>query len=79
MVGVVGNDFADEHIEFLKGRGINISGLQVVEDGKTFRWKGHYLNDLNQAETLDTQLGVAARLDAPVLRPGRGREDLDDQ
>jgi len=63
MVGVVGGDFAQEHIEFLEDRGINISGLQVVADGKTFRWKGHYLNDLNQAETMNTELGVFADFD----------------
>ena len=32
--------------------------MQIVEGGKTFRWKGDYLGDLNQAETHDTQLGV---------------------
>ncbi len=60
MVGVVGSDFAQEHIDFLEGRGINLSGLKIVPDGKTFCWSGHYMNDLNQAETLDTQLGVFA-------------------
>lgn len=76
MVGVVGSDFADEHIEFFKGKGINISGLQVVEDGKTFRWKGHYLNDLNQAETLDTQLGVFAEFDPELSDHHRTRPFL---
>ena len=58
VVGVVGGDFERSHIEFLESRGINLEGLQIVEGGKTFRWAGHYLNNLNQAETLDTQLGV---------------------
>ena len=58
LVGVVGDDFPPEHLEFLKGRNIDLAGLQVVDGGKTFRWKGDYLGDLNQAVTHDTQLGV---------------------
>ncbi|MCK4777914.1 MAG: sugar kinase [Actinomycetia bacterium] len=57
IVAVVGNDFPLEHIEFLKSRGIETSGLQIVE-GKTFRWKGLYEYDMNQAQTLDTRLNV---------------------
>src|SRR6188768_1111835 len=58
LVGVVGEDFPKEHIEFLKNRNIDLAGLQVVEGGKTFRWKGDYNEDLNQAVTHETQLGV---------------------
>ena len=58
LVGVVGEDFPKEHLDFLRGRDIDLSGLQIVEGGKTFRWKGDYLGDLNQAATHDTQLGV---------------------
>jgi sugar/nucleoside kinase (ribokinase family) len=41
-----------------KSRNIDLAGLQVVEDGSTFRWKGDYNEDLNQAVTHETQLGV---------------------
>jgi sugar/nucleoside kinase (ribokinase family) len=58
LVGVVGEDFPAEHLEFLKSRGIDLAGLQVVEGGHTFRWKGDYNEDLNQAVTHETQLGV---------------------
>ena len=58
LVGVVGDDFPDEHIELLKSRGIDLDGLQIIPDGKTFRWKGDYLGDLNAAETHETHLGV---------------------
>jgi sugar/nucleoside kinase (ribokinase family) len=57
LVGVVGRDFAEEHLEFLRGRGINLEGLQV-RDGKTFHWKGYYDYDVNQAHTLATDLNV---------------------
>jgi len=62
LVAVVGTDFPDEHIETLKGRGVDTAGLKRVE-GRTFRWKGRYEYDLNQAHTLDTQLNVLSSFD----------------
>lgn len=59
LVAVVGQDFPAEPLEFLAGRGVDLSGL-VKTDGKTFRWKGKYGFDLNEAHTLDTQLNVFA-------------------
>lgn len=58
LVGVVGEDFPQEHLDFLKSRGIDLAGLQIVEGGQTFRWKGDYNEDLNQAVTHETKLGV---------------------
>lgn len=58
LVGVVGEDFPKEHIEFFKSRNIDLSGLQIVEGGSTFRWTGDYHEDLNQAVTHETHLGV---------------------
>lgn len=63
MIGVVGHDFEDTHIDFLKSRKIDISGLKVDATGKTFRWTGKYFDDINRRETLDTQLGVFAGFD----------------
>jgi sugar/nucleoside kinase (ribokinase family) len=65
LVAVVGEDFPDSHLDFMKERGINIDGLQKVE-GKTFRWKGRYEYDLNQAHTLETHLNVFESFD-PVI------------
>lgn len=76
LVGVVGGDFDEEHIAFLKGRGVDLSGLQVVSEGKTFRWDGHYLNDLNQAETLGTELGVFGAFDPVLSEEHRGHDFL---
>lgn len=59
LVGVVGEDFPEREIAFLKKRGVDLSGLQIRE-GQTFRWKGQYGFDLNVAETLDTRLNVFA-------------------
>src|SRR5439155_20141723 len=46
-------------LDLLRQRGVDLSGLQVA-DGSTFRWEGKYGYDLNEAKTLDTQLGVFA-------------------
>lgn len=57
LVAVVGEDFPDEHRKMLAERNIDLSGLQTAP-GETFRWKGRYGFDLNEAHTLDTQLNV---------------------
>lgn len=58
MVAVVGDDFPREHLAFLESRGVDIEGLERVEGGQTFRWGGHYIDDLNSASTLFTDLNV---------------------
>src|SRR5438105_8650911 len=57
VVAVVGSDFGDQHIETFQKHKIDIEGLKRTE-GRTFRWKGEYGYDLNEARTLDTQLNV---------------------
>jgi sugar/nucleoside kinase (ribokinase family) len=57
MVAVVGSDFPSRHMHYLAGLGIDISGL-VEEEGKTFRWSGEYGYDLNNRDTIETQLNV---------------------
>jgi sugar/nucleoside kinase (ribokinase family) len=57
LVAVVGEDFPEQHVQFLKSREINTDGLQRIP-GKTFHWTGRYGYDLNEAQTLDTQLNV---------------------
>jgi sugar/nucleoside kinase (ribokinase family) len=57
VVAVVGEDFPQAHLDFLKARGVDLEGV-TREKGRTFRWKGRYGFQLNEAETLDTQLNV---------------------
>ncbi len=57
LVGVVGEDFPEEHVALLGGKGINLDGLERAA-GKTFRWSGRYHDDVNERDTLDTQLNV---------------------
>ncbi len=67
LVGVAGRDFPKPTLGLLKKRKIDLDGLEMTE-GTTFRWKGSYVKDLNQAETLDTQLNVFETF-APKLPP----------
>ena len=71
LVAVVGEDFPAEHVEFLSGRRVDLAGLTRAP-GKTFRWKGRYTYELNEAQTLDTQLNVFGDF-APKL-PERYRQ-----
>jgi sugar/nucleoside kinase (ribokinase family) len=57
LVAVVGQDFPDEHVTFLAERRIDLEGLRRAP-GRTFRWKGRYGANLNEAHTLETQLNV---------------------
>ncbi len=66
LVGVVGGDFPKEDIEFLKDRGVDLEGLQIIEDGKTFHWHGKYHYDLNSRDTITTELNVFADFD-PII------------
>jgi len=66
LVAVIGDDFPEEHVDMLKKRNVDLGGLTRVKGGKTFRWKGKYGENLNEAQTLDTQLNVFADF-APEL------------
>jgi len=57
LIAVVGEDFPAQHIAFLKSRSIDVTGLER-RPGATFRWKGEYTHQLNEAHTLDTKLNV---------------------
>ncbi len=57
LIAVVGEDFPPQHLDFLKSRGIDVAGLER-RPGATFRWKGEYTHQLNEAHTLDTKLNV---------------------
>ena len=63
---IVGGDFPKEEIKALEDRGVNMDGLQIKEDGKTFFWAGRYHNDMNSRDTLATDLNVLDDFD-PVL------------
>src|SRR5580704_3044217 len=78
IVAVVGDDFDQKDIDLLASRGIDLAGLERVP-GKTFFWAGVYSQDMNDRETLTTDLNVfadfnpklpASYLDKPYLLMG---------
>jgi len=66
LVAVVGNDFPEEYVEVLRSRHINLDGLEYRADEKTFAWGGRYHYDLNNRDTLFTDLNVLSSFN-PVL------------
>ena len=57
ILGVVGEDFKQEHLDWYQDSEIDISGIEIVE-GNTFRWTGSYHGNMAEAVTHDTQLNV---------------------
>jgi sugar/nucleoside kinase (ribokinase family) len=76
IVGPVGDDFAAEHTELLRSRGIDTTDIERVEGGETFFWRGHYGADLNVAHTDETRLGVFADLEPRLSDQSRSAEVL---
>jgi sugar/nucleoside kinase (ribokinase family) len=66
LVGVVGGDFPQEGLTFLEDRKVDLEGLEVIKDGKTFRWAGRYHYDLNERDTLYTDLNVFEKFDPKI-------------
>ncbi len=60
IISVVGGDFPKEYLEMLNSKNIDTSGIEIIENGKTFFWSGKYHNDLNTRDTLITDLNVLA-------------------
>jgi len=59
-VSVVGGDFPQDYLNLLQDKNIDISGIDIVKDGKTFFWSGRYHNDMNTRDTLVTELNTLA-------------------
>lgn len=66
LVGVVGGDFPKEAIAFLESKGVDLEGLEIVKQGKTFRWSGKYHYDLNTRDTLFTHLNCFEHFDPKI-------------
>lgn len=60
LVSVIGGDFPQEMLDDLKNRNIDLTGLQIKKNEKSFFWAGKYRNNMNERDTLDTQLNVLA-------------------
>lgn len=73
LVGVVGDDFEDEHVSLLREHGVDTGGLERAP-GRTFRWSGRYGYDLNTRETLSTELNVFERFRPRIPEAFRASE-----
>lgn len=60
IISVVGDDFPQEYLDLFTSKNIDITGLEIIQGGKTFFWSGKYHNDLNTRDTLATELNVLA-------------------
>ncbi|WP_445957636.1 PfkB family carbohydrate kinase [Yeosuana sp.] len=60
IVSIVGDDLPKEYLNFLSNKNIDISGIEIVKNGKTFFWSGKYHNDMNTRDTLVTELNTLA-------------------
>lgn len=76
LVSVVGDDFPQTFLNLLKDKGTNLEGLQIKKGEKSFFWKGKYHNDLNNRDTLDTQLNVLANFNPVVPESAKECEFL---
>ena len=74
VVSVVGGDFPQDYLDLLKDRNIDISGIEIVKEGKTFFWSGLYHNDMNSRDTLATELNVLADFNPVVPQAYRDAE-----
>ena len=66
IVSIVGGDFPQSDLDMMTNRGINIEGIEIVKEGKTFFWSGKYHNDLNSRDTLATEVNVLEQFDPKI-------------
>ncbi len=59
-VSIVGGDFPKAYLDLLSNRNIDLEGVEIVKEGKTFFWSGRYHNDMNSRDTLVTELNTLA-------------------
>ena len=76
QISIVGYDFPEEEMAELRSRGIELDGVEIVPDKKSFFWSGKYHNDMNTRDTLITDLNVLADFNPVVPDSYQGAEFL---
>lgn len=76
QISIVGFDFPQEEMAELKERGVQLDGVEIVPDKKSFFWSGRYHEDMNSRDTLVTDLNVLADFDPKVPDSYQGAEFL---
>ncbi|MCI4669410.1 MAG: PfkB family carbohydrate kinase [Bacteroidia bacterium] len=65
-ISVIGYDFDEKYLEMMRSKGIDLDGVELISDQKSFFWSGRYHNDMNSRDTLVTELNVLANFDPKV-------------
>ena len=76
QISIVGYDFPQEEMDELKKRGVQLDGVEIVPDKKSFFWSGKYHTDMNTRDTLITDLNVLADFNPVVPDSYQGAEFL---
>ena len=76
QVSIVGYDFEKKEMDELKKRGVNLEGVEVVKDKKSFFWSGKYHMDMNTRDTLVTDLNVLRDFNPIIPESYQGSEFL---
>jgi len=76
QISIVGNDFPSEEMEELKKRNVQLAGVEIVADEKSFFWSGKYHLDMNSRDTLITDLNVLGNFKPKVPEEYQGSEFL---
>lgn len=63
QVSIIGGDFPENEMAQLTQKGVDFKGVEIVQDGKSFFWSGKYHDDLNNRDTLVTELNVLEQFD----------------
>ncbi|MGN6399924.1 MAG: sugar kinase, partial [Flavisolibacter sp.] len=76
QVSIVGYDFPEAEMNELKSRGVQVEGVEIVKDKKSFFWAGKYHMDMNTRDTLATDLNVLADFNPVIPESYQGTEFL---
>jgi sugar/nucleoside kinase (ribokinase family) len=76
LVSVVGGDFENKYLKMLESHNIDIQGIEIKNDEKTFFWSGKYHNDMNSRDTLITELNSLGTFDPKVPESYKNTEFL---
>lgn len=76
QISVVGGDFPQEELDLLAARGVQMEGVQIKKDKKSFFWSGRYHMDMNTRDTLETQLNVLGEFEPVVPDSYQGADIL---
>lgn len=76
QISIVGGDFPQEELDNLKTRGVDLEGVEIVKEGKSFFWSGKYHMDMNTRDSLITELNVLEQFNPVIPASYQGAEYL---